>query len=150
MQLVIPMPNNDKRLGYLLDECYLLHNPGRRHPESPNRLIAINKALKTFGAEERWEKVNSRPARLDDLGLVHHPSHLERIQAAVRHAPAYLDIDTVVSADSYRTALLATGGVLACVDSICSGRLRRVFAFVRPPGHHAGRNKAMGFCLSIM
>jgi acetoin utilization deacetylase AcuC-like enzyme len=136
-----------KDLGYLIDDIYLTHDPGSRHPESPERLRAVRAALDSFGALQRWQKVEPRPARLDELELVHHPSLLERVERAAQHAPAYLDPDTVVSSDSYRAALFAAGGVLECIDAVCSGRLRRVFAFVRPPGHHAEPDKAMGFCL---
>ena len=79
--------------------------------------------------------------------MIHHPAHVERVERAAQKAPSYLDPDTVVSSESYRTGLYAAGGVLECVDAICSGNLTRGFAFVRPPGHHAEPNKAMGFCL---
>jgi acetoin utilization deacetylase AcuC-like enzyme len=134
-------------LGYLIDDIYLTHDPGSRHPESPARLRAIQGALLPFEGRERWQKVGPRPARLDELQLVHHTSLLERVEKAARHAPTHLDPDTAVSADSYRAALFAAGGALECIDAVCSGRLRRIFAFVRPPGHHAEPDKAMGFCL---
>lgn len=136
-----------RTLGFLLDDRYLLHDPGSRHIESPKRLLAIKEALETFGAEERWQRIEARPAHLDELALVHHPSHIERVEWASKRAPAQLDADTLVSAESYRTALFAVGGVLECVDAVCEGSLRRAFAFVRPPGHHAEPDKAMGFCL---
>jgi acetoin utilization deacetylase AcuC-like enzyme len=134
-------------LGYLADDRYLLHDPGLRHPESPQRLVAIQEALRNLGVFERWQAIQPRAATLDELELVHHPNHIRRIQHASHYAPASLDMDTSVSAESYKTALLAAGGVLECVDALCSGRLRRVFAFVRPPGHHADANNARGFCL---
>ncbi len=137
----------DKQLGLLIDDIYLLHEPGSRHPESPARLRAIQEALEASGALARWRRIEPRPARVDELELIHHPSLLEHIERAARRAPAYLDPDTVVSSDSYRTALFAAGGVLECTEAICSGELRRAFAFVRPPGHHAEPDKAMGFCL---
>jgi len=134
-------------LGYLLDDRYLLHNPGERHPESPHRLIAIRQMLEDFGAAGRWQRLQPRSASFDALDLVHDPVHIERIKQAARSAPAFLDFDTSVSTESYQTALLAAGGAMQCVDSVCSGKLRRVFAFLRPPGHHAGRKSAGGFCL---
>jgi acetoin utilization deacetylase AcuC-like enzyme len=135
------------KLGILIDDIYMLHQPGSRHPESPRRLTAIREALQSLGVLERWTRIQPRPARSDELELIHHPSLLEHVEKAARRAPTYLDPDTVVSGDSYRTALFAAGGVLECTDAICSGGLRRVFAFVRPPGHHAEPDKAMGFCL---
>jgi acetoin utilization deacetylase AcuC-like enzyme len=137
---------NDQ-LGILIDDIYLLHEPGSRHPECPARLKAIREALEASGALARWRRVEPRPAHADELELVHHPSLLEHVERASRRAPAYLDPDTVVSTDSYRTALFAAGGVLECTEAICTGKLKRAFAFVRPPGHHAEPDKAMGFCL---
>lgn len=134
-------------LGYLLDNRYLLHNPGIDHPESPQRLIAIGQALEVFSAGERWQCLQPRKASAQELQLVHAPIYIERVEQAAKRAPVYLDPDTPVSTDSHETALLAAGGVLQCIDSICTGRLRRIFAFVRPPGHHAGHDNAGGFCL---
>jgi acetoin utilization deacetylase AcuC-like enzyme len=139
--------NSTEGLGYLLDDRYLLHNPGNRHPESPQRLVAIQQMLEASGAIDRWQRLEPRRATFDELELIHDPVHVERIEQAAKCAPAYLDFDTSVSTESYQTALLAAGGVLQCVDSLCSGKLRRIFAFIRPPGHHAGRDKARGFCL---
>jgi acetoin utilization deacetylase AcuC-like enzyme len=134
-------------LGYLLDERYLLHDPGKEHPESPQRLIAIQQMLEAFGGVNRWQRLQPRCASFDELELVHNPAHIARVEAAAKRAPSYLDFDTSLSTESYQTALLAAGGVLQCVDSICSGSLRKIFAFVRPPGHHAGPESARGFCL---
>jgi acetoin utilization deacetylase AcuC-like enzyme len=134
-------------LGYLLDNRYLLHDPGKDHPESPQRLQAIEQALEVCAADERWQRIQPRRANAGELQLVHAPSHIEQVERAAKRAPAYLDPDTPVSSDSYETALLASGGVLQCIDSIFSERLRRIFAFVRPPGHHADHDKARGFCL---
>ena len=137
----------ERRLGFLIDDCYLLHDPGSRHPESPRRLAAIQKALDSHETLDKWSRVEPRPALREELELIHHPAHVERVERAAQKAPSYLDPDTVVSSESYRTGLYAAGGVLECVDAICSGNLTRGFAFVRPPGHHAEPNKAMGFCL---
>ncbi len=134
-------------LGYLIDDVYLEHDPGSRHPESPARLLACRSALADCGVLERWDRIPARPAHLDELELIHHSSLLERIEIAAKRGPTYLDPDTVVSTGSYRAAIFAAGGTLECVDAICAGRIRRAFAFVRPPGHHAEPDHAMGFCL---
>ena len=133
--------------GFVLDDCYLLHDPGYSHIESPKRLLAIKQALASAGTAERWQRLQPRLAQPDELELVHTVGHVERVRLAAKLAPSYLDPDTVVCSESYRTGLLAVGGVLECVDAICKGSLRKAFAFVRPPGHHAGPAKAMGFCL---
>jgi acetoin utilization deacetylase AcuC-like enzyme len=134
-------------LGFLIDERYLLHNPGSRHPESPLRLLAIQDALESFGVEKRWRRIEARPARREELELVHTSALIQHLEDAARNAPTYLDPDTLISADSYQAALYAAGGTMRCADEILSGGLRRAFAFVRPPGHHAEPDKAMGFCL---
>jgi acetoin utilization deacetylase AcuC-like enzyme len=133
--------------GYLLDDHYFLHNPGARHPESPQRLITIQQTLREFGATDRWQLLHPRKATPEELELIHDAGHIRRIEQASQRAPAFLESDTSVSAESYETALLAAGGVLQCVDALCSGTLRRVFSFIRPPGHHASSNVAQGFCL---
>lgn len=134
-------------LGYLIDDRYLLHNPGARHPESPQRLLAIKEAIKIRRDAQRWRRIYPRKATHEELQLVHSPFLIERVEKASRRAPSYLDYDTAVSSESFETALLAAGGVLECIDGICSGDLRRVVAFVRPPGHHADHRSARGFCL---
>jgi acetoin utilization deacetylase AcuC-like enzyme len=134
-------------LGYLIDDVYLEHDPGSRHPESPARLVACRSALADCGVSDRWNRIPARPARPDELELIHHASLLERVETAAKHGPSSLDPDTVVSTGSYRAAIFAAGGTLECVDAICTGKIRRAFAFVRPPGHHAEPDRAMGFCL---
>ena len=138
---------SDRRCGYLIDDIFLLHDPGSRHPEAPRRLTAVRKALEGSGLVFRWRRIDPRPARLEELELVHHLILIEQVEKASRRAPSHLDADTVVSEGSYRAALFAAGGTLECVEAICTGNLRRAFAFVRPPGHHAGPDRSMGFCL---
>lgn len=140
------MAENNK-LGYLIDDRFLLHETGSRHPESPKRLIAIQQALDSYENLSTWARVEARPAHREELELVHHPGHIDRIEHASRKAPIYIDMDTAVSSESYRVGLIAAGGVLECVEAIGAGNIRRGFAFVRPPGHHAEPDKAMGFCL---
>jgi len=140
-------PEGVHRLGYLLDEVYLEHDPGSRHPESPGRLAAVRGALADCDVFSRWKRVPARPARLDEMELIHHSSLLEHVESAARRGPSHLDPDTVVSTGSYRAAIFAAGGALACIDAICTGRILRAFAFVRPPGHHAEPDRSMGFCL---
>jgi acetoin utilization deacetylase AcuC-like enzyme len=134
-------------LGFAIEEIYFRHDPGGRHPESPRRLEAVRQALEERHAGGRWQRIEARPARAEELELVHHSHLIDQVERASHLAPIHLDGDTVCSKDSYRAALFAVGGTLECVDAICTGRLRRAFAFVRPPGHHAEADRAMGFCL---
>jgi acetoin utilization deacetylase AcuC-like enzyme len=133
--------------GFLIDNRFRLHDPGSHHPESPDRLAYIQQALDDFGAAERWRRIEARAARPDQLALVHRRTHIERVRRASELAPSFLDMDTPVSAKSFDAALLAAGSVLACLDAVCHGEIDRAFAFVRPPGHHAEPDRAMGFCL---
>jgi acetoin utilization deacetylase AcuC-like enzyme len=134
-------------LGFVLDDRYLSHNTGIRHPESPERLVAIRQMIADSGYADKWEKLQPRIAGVDELELVHNSGYIRQVEEASKHAPFYLDFDTPVSRESYQTARLAAGGVLQSIDSLCAGRLRRIFAFVRPPGHHAGQENGGGFCL---
>jgi len=140
-------PERTSGPGYLIDDIYLEHDPGSRHPESPGRLVAIRGVLEECQVLSRWKCIAARPARLDEMELIHHPSLLKQVEQASSKGPSHLDPDTVVSAGSFRSALFAAGGTLECVDAVCSGTVRRAFAFVRPPGHHAEPDRAMGFCL---
>ncbi|MBZ5495332.1 MAG: histone deacetylase [Acidobacteriia bacterium] len=135
------------RPGFLIDDRFRLHDPGGGHPESSKRLLHIQQALDAFGIAGRWRRIEARAAPAEQLELIHCPGHIERVKRASEQAPSYLDPDTPVSIESYATALLAAGSILACVDAICDGYIDRAFAFVRPPGHHAEPDRAMGFCL---
>lgn len=139
--------NSTVGLGYLLDDRYLLHDPGIEHPESPRRLVAIKQDLEAHSLSKQWARLQPRMASIDELMLVHDLEYIEYVEHASQRAPIYLEIDTSISTESYHTSLLAAGGLLECMDSICTGQLQRIFAFVRPPGHHADRKNAKGFCL---
>jgi acetoin utilization deacetylase AcuC-like enzyme len=125
----------------------LEHDPGPHHPESPARLRAVLAALSgpDFGGLERREAAE---AAIDDLLRLHPRAHVERILAAVpATGHAALDADTVLSPASGRAALRAAGAVVAAVDAVVAGEADNAFCAVRPPGHHAEPNRAMGFCL---
>lgn len=135
------------KAGYLIDERFRQHNTGRGHFESSVRLDYVSEAIETSGAASRWSQLPPRAARTDQLEWIHSRPHIGRVKRAAETGPCFLDPDTPVSTQSYDTALLAAGGVLSCIDAIRDGSIRRAFAFVRPPGHHAESCRAMGFCL---
>ncbi len=130
-----------------------LHDPGAGHPERPGRLGALLGALahdRELGAAVREER--AEPAREEDLLRAHLPSHVARVRAAVAEAARCgatvpLDDDTLVSAGSWRAALAAAGCAIEAVERVAAGPAQRAFALSRPPGHHAGPDCSMGFCL---
>ena len=123
------------------------HDPGQYHPETPERLKAVLAALAApeFAMLQRRE---APEAALDDLTRVHLPRFVERLLAAVPQAGHVgIDADTVMSPASGQAALRAAGAVAAAVDAVVAGEAANAFCAVRPPGHHAEPNRAMGFCL---
>jgi acetoin utilization deacetylase AcuC-like enzyme len=139
----------DRRaVGLVLDPGFEAHETGPGHPERPERLRAIRQALEKAGLLARMVRIE--PEEADDalLALVHDPGHIETVEAACRRGVRLLDaVDTAVSAQSARVARRAAGSVAALARAVARGSLSRGFAAVRPPGHHAERDRAMGFCL---
>ena len=130
------------------DRAYLEHAPGN-WPEGPHRLEAIWAALQETGVGEALVYEKPDAASEEDIALVHTSRHIARIKRVADEGGGYLTLDTVVTPASFRTALLAAGGVLKAVDAVLSGPCpsRRAAALVRPPGHHATPDEGMGFCL---
>ncbi|HEX7111508.1 MAG TPA: histone deacetylase family protein [Mizugakiibacter sp.] len=123
------------------------HHPGPGHPEAPARLEAVLQALDhdRFAALDR---VEAPPATREQLLRVHAAEHLARVfGAAPQEGFSRLDPDTAMSPGSLDAALRAAGACCAAVDAVIAGEARRAFCAVRPPGHHATRDAAMGFCL---
>lgn len=128
------------------DQRYLLHETGLRHPESPNRLLAIKKVLEGSSIGKKLIRLEPRLATPEEISLVHDFEYVKKIEKTAG-LNIQLDPDTHASPKSWEVACLAVGGVLAAVDWVTAGEDRNAFAFVRPPGHHAERARAMGFCL---
>ncbi len=136
-----------KRTGIVKDERYLEHVMDRGHPESPERLRVIYKMLQEPEMKTLFEIIKPRSATREELEMVHAPSYIDLI-ASTSGKPYYrLDMDTSTCAKSYEAALFAAGGFLELIKNIIEGKLDNGFALVRPPGHHAERDRAMGFCL---
>ena len=140
-------PSSPRPTGLVYHPDFLLHDPGPHHPERPARLQAIMDHLKRSGLLGALLLIDSEPAREQWITRVHTPTYLRQLQSAVRQAPANLDTDTRVSRQSYDVARRAVGGVLAAVDAVMAGTAKNAFAALRPPGHHALADRAMGFCL---
>jgi acetoin utilization deacetylase AcuC-like enzyme len=120
------------------------HAPLGHHPERPERLNAARAAASK--AAVHFERVTPRAASDDELARVHSARFIERL-AKLRGEEVYLDPDTFVSPESVDVARLAAGSLVAMVDALMTGPVRRGVALVRPPGHHARPSRAMGFCL---
>lgn len=138
---------NSNHTGFVYSDVYLTHDPGLRHPERPERLRAIMLALEKSGVLRRLVRIEPSPAELERVARVHNRDYIERVRRACERAPVGLDSDTSVSEQSYEAALLAAGGVMAAVDDVMAGNTCNAFCAVRPPGHHATKDGAMGFCL---
>jgi acetoin utilization deacetylase AcuC-like enzyme len=138
---------NTLQTALVYSDVYLKHDPGERHPESPKRLKAIVAALKREGLWEELVRLDPAPAEMKWLTSIHDEDYIEHVRRACQRGPANLDYDTGVSKDSFDAAVLAAGGVMTAVDAVMEGTVRNAFCAVRPPGHHACRNRAMGFCI---
>jgi acetoin utilization deacetylase AcuC-like enzyme len=124
------------------------HDTGWHHPEHVGRLRAITRALRDdwelFGTVQH---VEARHASAGEIGLAHDPAHFRSIADLAAAGGGPVDHDTVVSEGSFDAATAAAGAVLDAVDMAFDGRALRSFCATRPPGHHAVRDRAMGFCL---
>src|SRR5262245_60430407 len=133
---------------YFSHPSCLEHDPRQGlpgHPESPDRLRAIEAAL-----EERgwlgWERREAPAASEEELMLVHPRDQVERIRELCRSGGGAIDLDTYAGVASYEAALRAAGGACAMTRALLSGEAQVGFCAVRPPGHHAEPARAMGFC----
>ncbi len=125
----------------------LEHDTGLGHPECSDRLKAVLAALESeeFALLERQE---APLATVEQIARAHPKAYVERILGMIpKKGHAGIDADTVVSPGSGEAALRAAGAVCAAVDAVATGHSRNAFCAVRPPGHHAERHRAMGFCL---
>jgi acetoin utilization deacetylase AcuC-like enzyme len=130
----------------VVDRDYLRHDPGDGHPERPER-IAILLALADELDRQKFQLLPPRPATRDEIALRHHAEYIKQLESTSRFNGYALDGDTITCRDSFAVGVLAVGGFLRLLDAIGIGDVRNGFALVRPPGHHALRDRAMGFCL---
>ncbi len=122
------------------------HDTGS-HPECIDRLRAIEEVCTLQDLQAGTERLQPRPATVEELCAVHDRHYVHRVEEACRGGIRALDPDTIISSASYEEARLAAGAVLTAVDHVVDGSIRNAFCAVRPPGHHAERDRAMGFCL---
>jgi acetoin utilization deacetylase AcuC-like enzyme len=137
-----------KRLAFSYHPDYLLHTPPFEHPESPERLVAITDHLKATGLAGKMSPVEVDYPDDSDILSVHDRDYLNKVEQACRRGDMTLDMeDTYLNRHSYNIALLSAGGAIAGAKAVAKGDADRAFCAIRPPGHHAGRDVGMGFCL---
>ena len=125
-----------------------LHEMGDGHPESPERLKSVLRALEQSGLAAKLKRVEAPLAEREQLERVHAPGHVEQVfSAAPERGYAYLDPDTSMNPRSLYAALRAAGAVVKATDMVMAGEVKNAFCAVRPPGHHATRDRPMGFCM---
>ena len=133
--------------GVVRHDIYKQHLAGYPHVESPQRLEVIYDMLDEAEMAGKFVAIPPRAATREELAWVHSESHIQRVAATDGKPHSSLDPDTQTTPLSFQAAELAVGGLLCLVDKIFDGTVRNGFALVRPPGHHAERDRAMGFCL---
>ena len=136
------------RVGFISHADCGRHDTGWAHPEHVGRLRAVTRALRNDpGLFETVDHLEGRHATTEEIELVHDPRYVQSVERAAGDGGARLDADTLVSEGSWAAALAGAGCVLDAVDRSMAGENLRSFCAVRPPGHHALRDRAMGFCL---
>jgi acetoin utilization deacetylase AcuC-like enzyme len=133
--------------GYVLDEIFVHHRAPGGHPERPARVEAVRDALVAAGVRERGEQVAVRSASDDELARVHGAAYLEELQRTLPGHEGWLDADTYFSEGTWDAARGAAGAVSELAIQVMAGQRQRGLAVVRPPGHHAEADRAMGFCI---
>ncbi len=133
--------------GFVYDDRFLLHRAPYDHPEQPGRLEAIRDHLIAEGLFERCRRVEAREATTAELEAVHARSLIDAVRATSRRDFTQLDPDTYACRDSAEAAWLAAGGLADLTARVVRGELDNGLALLRPPGHHAEADLAMGFCL---
>src|SRR3990170_7285996 len=146
-----------KKTGFVYSPVYLKHNTGN-HPENSNRLTTIIKWIENENLTKKLINLTPIPATVEQISLIHDREYIHNVKEACeklipplppleKGGRGELDADTVISEDSYDAALLAAGGVITGVDAVFEGKIHNAFCCVRPPGHHAEKKRAMGFCI---
>jgi len=134
--------------GFVTSPLFARHDTGPGHPERAARLLAIARRLEESGLLAELEVREPREADLETILLVHDAAHVRAVEEAIARGARVLDQgDTRVSAESWKAALAAAGGAIEAADLVLDGQWSNAFVAARPPGHHAERAAAMGFCL---
>ena len=135
------------RTGFLFHEDCLKHFTGTGHPERPERLQNLITYLRKTELLSDLVEIAATPGETDWVKQIHPNSYIDFVQNSCKEELTYLGADTVVCSDSFHVAILAVGGAVNVCNVVINGEIDNAFCAIRPPGHHAERSKAMGFCL---
>ncbi|KII92267.1 hypothetical protein PLICRDRAFT_172376 [Plicaturopsis crispa FD-325 SS-3] len=141
-------------VGYVYSIEMMVHECLTGHPEQPERISRIMEAIKSAGLYTKMRRIPIRPARREEVLLVHSEDHADKVDS-IQHMTTqniidseayYNDLSLYVMQSTTRAAKLSCGGVIEATLAVARGELQKSFAIVRPPGHHAEPNEHMGFC----
>ena len=135
-----------EQTGYVFDPVFLQHDL-EGHPESAKRLISIQTKLESSSVIPELKKINSRPASAEEISVCHSVDYISKVETICTKGGGYLDQDTYTNNFSYKAAKVAVGSLIDLTDAVIDHKIKNGFAFLRPPGHHALENRAMGFCI---
>jgi len=135
------------KTGLVYGDIYLQHKTGPGHPDRPERLTAMVERLKQKGLLEQMVAIKPAPVPIEWITTIHSEKYVERLKKGCEEGVPYMDThDSPVCKETFEVARNAVGGILAAADAVMEGKVRNAFCVVRPPGHHALRDQAMGFC----
>ena len=123
------------------------HDTGPGHPERPERYTVVMESLRDSDLWSNIVEIEADQARRTEIQACHSPQHFKHVERAINEGVGYLDADTTVSVYSLEAALRGVGAACRAIDAIMEGTVENAFVPVRPPGHHATPDRAMGFCL---
>lgn len=134
--------------AYISHAHCLKHNMGAQHPEQPARLLAIESVLENAGLLKQMQQFDAPKASKMQLARVHTQAYIDHIvKVSPKVGLVQLDADTAMNPDSLEATLRASGAAVLAVDLVMQSKAKQVFCNTRPPGHHAGRANAAGFCI---
>lgn len=136
-----------RKTAIFKNDLFLMHDPGHNHPERIDRLRVIYRFLEKPEVQKKFIFPSFSPATVEHIERNHDRTLVDRVASTAGKSYDYLDQDTATSAKSFEAACSAAGAVMEGVDLLVANEIDNGFALVRPPGHHAERNRSMGFCL---